>query len=105
MYGYTVHIPMSIETYQATHVAVTEVLSQDGGGEGLILHYAYPTDEGFALTEIWETKEQLDTFNRDVLPKAMARAGIPMDGPQPVLVEFAPDTVMTPRTFSSDAMT
>jgi hypothetical protein len=83
LYGYTMHIPAPIEVYQAMHKAVLEVMDEEGGGGGLVLHLAYPTQAGFDLTEVWESKEELDTFNRDVFPKAMARAGMPMDGPSP----------------------
>ncbi|HET7357909.1 MAG TPA: hypothetical protein VFJ09_14665 [Nocardioidaceae bacterium] len=105
MYGYTLHVPAPIDAYRAMHEAVLAVLGEEGGGEGLVLHFAYPTDEGFDLTEVWESKKHLDTFNRDVFPKAMARAGMPTDGPQLERVEFTPTTVMTPRAFNSDAAT
>jgi len=102
MYGYTVHVPAPIEAYQATHRAVMEVVNEQGGGDGLILHLAYSTDEGFAITEVWDSKERLDAFNRDVLPKASARAGVTMDGPEPEVVEFAPAGVLTQGSFNSD---
>ncbi|HSE71685.1 MAG TPA: hypothetical protein VLA97_13075 [Nocardioidaceae bacterium] len=105
MYGYTMHVPAPIEAYQAVHKAVLEVLGEDGGGEGLVLHLAYPTESGFDLTEVWESREQSDAFNRDVFPKALARAGVPMDGPAPEPVEFDPAGVMTPRAFTSDVPT
>ena len=104
MYGYTLHIPAPIEAYRAMHQAVLDVVNEQGGGEGLVLHFAYATDQGFDLTEIWESKEHLDTFNRDVFPKAMARAGVAMDGPLPEPVEFTPAAVMTPRAFTSEAV-
>jgi hypothetical protein len=104
MYGVTLHVPAPIAAYQAMHQAVLAVLEEEGGGEGLVLHFAYPTDQGFDLTEIWESKEQLDAFNRDVFPKAMARAGMPADGAQPEPSEFIPAAVMTPRAFSSEAV-
>jgi hypothetical protein len=53
------HIPAPIEVYQAMHKAVLEVMEEDGGGEGLVLHLAYPTQAGFDLTEVWESKEDL----------------------------------------------
>jgi len=105
MYGYTLHFPAPIEAYRAMHKAVLEVVAEEGGGDGLLLHVAYPTDAGFDLTEVWEAKENLDTFNRDVLPKAMSRAGLPADARQPAPEEFTPDAVMTPRAFNSDAVT
>lgn len=105
MYGYTRHFPAPIEVYEAMHKAVLAVTEEDGGSDGLILHLAYPTDQGFDLTEVWESKEDLDTFNRDVLPKAMARSGLPMNAPPPDPVEFAPAAVMTPRAFSFNEAT
>ena len=103
MYGYTLHVPAPIETYQTTHKAVLEVIGEEGGGEGLVLHLAYATDGGFDLTEVWESKDHFDAFNRTVLPKAMARAGVQMEGPGPDPMEFNPAGVMTPRAFISDA--
>ena len=105
MYGYTMHIPAPIEVYYAMHKAVVDVVDEEGGGEGLVLHFAYSTEAGFDLTEVWESKEELDAFNRDVFPKAMARAGMPMDGPSPEPLEFVPAAVMTPRAFAFDAVT
>jgi hypothetical protein len=51
---------------------------------------------------VWESKEQFDAFNREVFPKAMARAGVPMEGPEPELVEFDPVGVIAPRAFTTD---
>ncbi|MFL6134954.1 MAG: hypothetical protein ACJ72A_19275 [Nocardioidaceae bacterium] len=103
MYGYTTHVPAPIEAYKAVHQAVLEVVAEDGGdSEGLVVHLAYATDRGFDLTEVWQSKQQFDAFNRDVFPKAMARAGVPTDGPEPELVEFDPVGVITPRAFTTD---
>lgn len=104
MYGYSMQIPASIEVYQSLHQAVLDIIGEDGGGDGLVLHLAYTTGRGVALTEVWESKQQLDAFNETVFPKAMARAGVPMDGPQPETVEFDPIAVLTPRTFDSNAV-
>lgn len=104
MFGFTLHVQVPIEAYRAIHQAVLEVVNEEGGGEGLILHLVYPTDRGYDLTEVWESKEHLDTFNRDVFPKAMTRAGVPMEAGQPEPIGFTPVSVMTPRAFSSDAV-
>jgi hypothetical protein len=53
MYGYTLHVPAPIDAYRAMHEAVLAVLEEEGGGEGLVVHIAYPTDEGFDLTELF----------------------------------------------------
>ena len=104
MYGYTVHVPAPIEAYQAIHKAVMEIVQEEGGGEGLVLHLAYATGQGFDVTEVWESKDDLEAFNRDLLPKAMARAGVPMDGPQPDPVEFDPVGVVTASAVTYDAV-
>ena len=102
MYGYTMHIPGPPEVYQALHKAVLEVVDEDGGGDGLLLHLVYEKDGECDLTEVWDSKEQLDDFNETVFPKAVARSGVQMDGPQPQPVEFEPIVVVTPRAFTSD---
>ena len=102
MFGYTTHVPAPIDVYRAVHQAVVEVVAEGGGADGLIVHLAYATDQGFDLTEVWESREQFDAFNRDVFPKAMARAGVPMDGPEPELMEFDPVSVVAPRAFTTD---
>lgn len=104
MYGYTLHFPAPIDAYLVMHKAILEVLDEEGGGEGLLLHFAYPTERGFDLTEVWESQTHLDTFRRDVFPKAMSRAGLPADVPPPPSDEFTPAAVLTPRAFNSDAV-
>ena len=103
MYGFTMHIPAPAEAYRAMHTAVLEVIGEDGGGDGLILHLAHETDQGFDLTEVWESKVQLDEFNESVFPMAMALAGVSMEGPPPETLEFDTIGVMTPGPFISDA--
>ncbi len=102
MYGYTMQIPAPPEVYLALHKAIVEVIDEDGGGDGLLLHLVYETDGGCALTEVWESKEQVEDFNQTVFPKAVARSGVPLDGPPPEPMEFDPIVVVTPRAFTSD---
>ena len=103
MYGYTMQIPASPEVYETLHRAILEVIDEDGGGEGLLVHLVYESDGGCELTEVWESKEQLDDFNETVFPKAMARSGVPMEGPPPEAKEFDPIVLVTPRSFTTDA--
>src|SRR4051812_38894185 len=100
MYGYTMHIGAPIEAYHALHTAVLQVLEDEGGGEGLLMHLAYPTEQGYDLTEVWESKEQFDAFLQTVFPRAMEAARLPMEGPPPAPVEFTPAALMAPRAFT-----
>ena len=102
MYGYTMHIPAPPEVYLALHKAVLEVVEEDGGGDGLLLHLVREKDGGCDLTEVWESEDQLRHFNETVFPKAVARSGVPMEGPLPEQVEFDTIVMVTPRPFTSD---
>ena len=100
MYGYTMRIPQPIDAYNAMHEAVMDIAGDDV--EGLIVHFAHPTPQGFQITEVWETKEQRDAFNRDVLPRVMQSSGVTAGENPPSLVEFDPVVVVTPRAYNSD---
>lgn len=103
MYGYTAHIPAPAEAYHAMHQAVMDVVGEEGGSEGLVVHLACATDRGVDVTEVWTSKEELDAFNKTVLPKAMARAGVPLDGPLPQTEELDVIGLVVPRPVTSDA--
>ena len=96
MYGFTTHVPAPREAYQAVHRAVMEVAGELGAGDGLVVHLAYATPEGFDVLEVWESRAQADAFNATVIPVAMERAGLPMDGPSPEVEEFDPIGVLVP---------
>jgi hypothetical protein len=81
--------------YPTVHKAVTDIIQEHGGGEGLILHVAYPTEEGFDVVEVWESREHAERFDTTVLTLALQRAGAE-DRPAPVREEFDPLGVMVP---------
>jgi hypothetical protein len=96
MYAFTTHVSATSEAYQAVHRAVMEVVEEQGGGDGLVLHLACATQEGFDVTEVWDSREQADAFNATVMPVAMERAGIGADGPEPRVEELNPIGIMVP---------
>jgi hypothetical protein len=100
MYGYTMAVAQDIGAYQALHRAVMDRAGDNL--EGLILHMAAPTANGFEVTEVWESKDLLDSFNRDVLPAAMQEAGVALDPANAQVTEFTPVVVITPGSYSSD---
>ena len=96
MYGITTHVSAPSDSYHAVHRAVMSVAEEQGAGEGLVLHLAYATDEGFDIVEVWESQEHAEAFNATVMPAAMERAGLPTDGPEPRVEEFDPIGVLVP---------
>jgi quinol monooxygenase YgiN len=100
MYGYSTRIEQPIDLYHALHRAIMEIAGEDV--EGLILHYAHPTPGGFVITEVWEEKEQLEAFNRNVMPQVLQSTGVTLGEAPPEVTEFDPVVVVTPRAFNSD---
>jgi len=100
MYGYTMRVAQDIETYHALHREVIGLAGTDY--DGLVLHFAAPTAEGFELTEVWDSKDRLDAFNREVLPVAAQAAGVTLDPAEVQVTEFVPAVVITPQPYNSD---
>jgi hypothetical protein len=96
MYAFTTHVPAPSEAYQAVHRAVLDVIAEQGGGDGLVLHLACATEDGFAVTEVWDSREQADAFNATVMPVAMERSGIGTEVPEARVEELTPIGVMVP---------
>lgn len=96
-YGVIVQVPAPIEAYDAVHGEVLKVI---GGAvpAGMIFHAARPTTEGFEIYEVWESKEQSDAFNQDVVGPAVERTDVDTEGPQqPVVTEFEPHGLLLGR--------
>jgi hypothetical protein len=53
---------------------------------------------------VWETKEQADAFNRDVVWPAMRATGAPEGGPEPEVVEFDARAILTGDRYSFPTM-
>lgn len=86
-YGVIVTVPAPVDTYDALHLAL---LCQTGGNiEGLLVHIARATPEGFQVIEVWESKEPFDRSNREVLwPLAARILGKQPAGAEPAVDEF-----------------
>lgn len=100
MYAYTMRVAQDIETYHALHRAILGLAGYDY--EGLVVHLTVPTAEGYELTEVWDSKDRLAAFDRDILPAAMQAAGVALDPAAVQVTEFTPEVVITPGFFSSD---
>ncbi len=69
-YGFTTRVPEPIEMYDALHA---KILAQSGlDVDGLLLHVGRTTNDGFEVTEVWESREHCDRYNREVVGPLMA---------------------------------
>lgn len=67
-YAIVEDVPASWEQYEAVGAAIADPIP-----DGLILHVAGPTDEGFRTIEVWETREAWLRFHdRATAPEVCA---------------------------------
>ena len=70
---YAVIVTMSapVERYDELHAELKKVASREL--PGLLVHIARPTSDGFQLIEVWESKEDLDRYNQELVWPLSAR--------------------------------
>jgi hypothetical protein len=89
-YGVMYTVPAPIEMYDAVHA---ETMKHPA--DGLTMHLARKVDGGFQVIEVWESKEQHDRFNAEVVGPIVVRlAGADAAGPAPE--EFDVHTLVVP---------
>jgi hypothetical protein len=94
-YGFVMDVPAPIEFYDALHAEVRR-RSRDGG-DGLLVHVGRATSGGFQVMEIWESKEQCDRFNAEVVGPALAQLSDGQAPPvEPAMDEFEPRGLIVP---------
>jgi hypothetical protein len=71
-HGIIATVPAPIEMYKAVNAQVSEQLSEQPPS-GLLAHIARKTSEGFQVIEVWESKQQADKFQDDVLAAVIDR--------------------------------
>ena len=65
MYGVVTTIPAPVEMYDGMHA---EMLKRVGATvDGLLVHIGRATTDGFQVLEVWESKEQYDRANTDIV--------------------------------------
>jgi|tagenome__1003787_1003787.scaffolds.fasta_scaffold20888777_2 hypothetical protein len=72
-HGIIASVPAPIEMYEAVHTQVTEKVGHGGAAAGLLVHVARKTPEGFQVIEVWESKQQCDAFENEVLAPIIDR--------------------------------
>lgn len=95
-YGVIVTMPCAIEMYDSLHQALIEQTS--GDIDGMLLHVGRAVPEGFEVIEVWESKEQSDRYNQEIVWPLTGRVwqGQPMGG-EPRMEEFEVRGVVIPK--------
>jgi hypothetical protein len=65
-YAVVQDVPASWETYRRAVATLGEALP-----EGLIVHIAGPTEEGFRVIDVWESRRDWETFRDERLPELL----------------------------------
>ncbi|HEV7727073.1 MAG TPA: hypothetical protein VGO74_09100 [Modestobacter sp.] len=69
-YGIEYDVPAPIQFYDTVHA---EVLQRGGSSvDGLLLHVGRPSDGGFQVLEVWESRDHWQRHNDDVVGPMMA---------------------------------
>jgi hypothetical protein len=65
MYGVITTVPAPVETYDRMHA---ELIKRAGPSvHGLLVHIGRATTDGFQIVQVWESKEDYDRANTDVV--------------------------------------
>ena len=70
-YGVIVHVQAPVQMYDRLHSELLQVTTAPV--EGLLLHIGRPTTAGFDVIEVWESQEQCDHYNRELIDPVVAR--------------------------------
>ncbi|MGY1642037.1 hypothetical protein ACI782_13040 [Geodermatophilus sp. SYSU D00703] len=87
-WGVVIDVPAPVEVYDAVHA---EVVRRVGGtAEGLLVHLARATPTGFQVVEVWDSREQYERYDREVVAPVVAElsAGGPPPPGEPASTEF-----------------
>jgi hypothetical protein len=91
-YGVLIDIPASAEFYAAAHAEFSKYPT-----EALILHVAWPAENGHQVVEVWQSKEDYERWTGahvGAVMGALAAAGWTL--PEPAITEFTPLGIVVP---------
>jgi hypothetical protein len=93
-YGFVTDVPAPIEAYEAMHAEMARRVT--GPVEGLLLHVGRATDKGFQIIEVWESKEQYDRYDAEIVQPVVAELSAGRSLGQPTTEEFEPRGLIVP---------
>ena len=79
MYGVVTTVAAPAEMYDGMHA---EMIRRSGARlDGVLLHVARSTDDGFEVLEVWESEEHYDRANREIVFPLMRELAGDQPGP------------------------
>jgi hypothetical protein len=87
-WGVVIDVPAPVELYDAVHA---EVMRRSGGeAVGLLVHLGRATATGFQVVEVWDSREQYERYDREIVQPVVAEltAEAPPPSGVPVATEF-----------------
>jgi hypothetical protein len=84
---------MTKKQYDSAHDALAK--SGDWPAPGLLMHVCFGDEQELRVSEIWESRQQLDAFGEKLLPHLEA-AGIQLAGPPEVFEALNVETFAAP---------
>jgi hypothetical protein len=70
MFGVITAVPAPVEFYDAVHA---ELRRRTGGKvDGLLVHIARATDDGFEVVEVWRSREEFERYAREIVDPVLA---------------------------------
>lgn len=87
-YGVITTVAGNVGGYDQIHAAALRLTG--GALDGLLLHVARETTGGYEILEVWDTREQCERGNREVLWPLVAQLPEAARPSAPVVEEFDP---------------
>ena len=93
--GVITDVSAPIELYDTVHAAMLERMTRSF--DGLLLHLARPTADGFQAIEVWESREAYERGNREVVGPVFAEVLQGQAPPASVVTEFEVRGLVLPK--------
>ena len=93
--GVITDVSAPVETYDAMHAAILQKVDPTTV-DGLLLHLARPTADGFQVIEVWESRHEWEQ-SREVVGSAVAEVLRRQAPPSQVVTEFEVRGLVLPR--------
>ena len=96
-WGLITDVAAPAQVYDAMHARLVDLTG--GKADGLLVHVARATETGFQIVDVWESKEQFERYQTELIGPLLAEM-TGADGPPgaaPVVTEFEVRGLVVPR--------